>query len=222
MINKGDHENLKIKLAIDEIEIHARNNNSNKIIEILKDLEVLLPSYNNNKKLMQVFYHSKLFLNLINLIDVVGQETLGKLLIFIEKLLKNNKSLSKYLSKNYDFINSIMKLMMLPEYFEVGIKICEDLFINSQELIPISKLVYLKKIYAFHSKTKLDTLCRILAILMFDHKKVEFKQIFKVFFLLIQYKNYLKIRPFYKITSENQSFCLNYNNFIPLLVSTLK
>lgn len=171
---------MKIKLAIDEIEIHAQNNNSNKIVEILKDLEVLLPSYNNNKKLMQVFYHSKLFLNLISLIDIVSQETLGKLLIFIEKLLKNNKSLSKYLSKNYDFINSIMKLMMLPEYFEVGIKICEDLFINSQELIPISKLIYLKKIYVFYSKNKLDTLCRILAILMFDHKKVEFKQIFKV------------------------------------------
>ena len=171
---------MKIKLAIDEIEIYSKNNDSAKIVEILKDLEILLPSYNNNKKLMQVFYHSKLFLNMISLIDIVSQEVLGKLLNFIEKLMKNNKNLSKYLSKNYDFINNIMKFMMIPEYFEVCIKICEDLFINSQELIQISKLIYLKKIYILYGKSKLDTLCRILAILMFDHKKVEFKQIFKV------------------------------------------
>lgn len=130
---------------------------------------------------MQIFYHSKMFLSLINLIEIVGPDSLSKLLNFLEKLFKNNKNLSKYLSKNYDFINSIMKLMIIPEYFEVCIKICEDLFINSQELVPISKLIYLKKIYCLYSKSKLDTLCRILAILMFDHKKMEFKQIFKVY-----------------------------------------
>jgi hypothetical protein len=172
-------------VTIDEIVVYSKANDLNKINEILKDLEILLPSYNNNKKLMQVFYHSKLFLNLIDIIDVVNQECLGKLLGFIEKLLKNNKNLSKYLSKNYDFINTVMKLMMVPEYFEICIKICEDLFINSQELIQISKLIYLRKIYNIYSKNKLDTLCRILAILMFDHKKVDFKQIFKVEFVFI-------------------------------------
>ena len=172
---------MKIKLAIDEIETLTKNNEIQKIACILKDLEVLLPSYNNNKKLMQIFYHSKMFLPLINLIDIIGHDSLIKLLNLLEKLFKNNKNLSKYLSKNYDFINSIIKLMMIPEYFEICIKICEDLFINSHDLIPISKLIYLKKIYVLYAKSRLDTLCRILAILMFDHKKMEFKQIFKVY-----------------------------------------
>ena len=105
---------MKIKASIDEIEIHSKNNNNVKITEILKDLEILLPSYNNDKKLMQIFYHSKMFLSIINLINILNPESLIKLLNFLEKMFKNNKNLSKYLSKNYDFINLIMKLMLNP------------------------------------------------------------------------------------------------------------
>ena len=87
---------------------------------------------------------------------------------------------------------------------------------NSQELIPIHKIYKeLEANYNIVENNKLHSFCRILAIMIFDHKKIEFKQIFK-------YKDYLKIKPIPKVTTENQSICYHLPNFIEKLVSTLK
>jgi hypothetical protein len=88
---------------------------------------------------------------------------------------------------------------------------------NSIDLIPISKIY--KELRSNYMKVlenqKLDYFCRILAIMVFDHKKMQFKQIFK-------YKENLKIKPSLKITTENQNICFHLPDFLEKLITTLK
>jgi hypothetical protein len=87
---------------------------------------------------------------------------------------------------------------------------------NSQDMIPIFAVYKeLLENYTLVEGHKLHSFCRILAIMIFDHKKIEFKQIFK-------YKDYLKIKPMPKITTENQSICYHLPNFVENLTKTLK
>lgn len=62
---------------------------------------------------------------------------------------------------------------------------------------------------------KLESFCRILAIMVFDNKKIEFKQIFK-------YKDYLKLHPKPKTTTQNQNICFHLPNLLKELTKTLK
>lgn len=82
-----------------------------RLAEIYKDLEVLLPNYNNDKKLFQIFYYSRLFVRIITLLKNEVTDKNYKLLLFIEKLFKNNKNISRFVSRNYNFINLIVSLM---------------------------------------------------------------------------------------------------------------
>lgn len=88
---------------------------------------------------------------------------------------------------------------------------------KSHDLIQISKIYQeLSENYNIVIRNgKLDYFCRILAIMAFDHKKMEFKQIFR-------YKENLKIKPTFKVTTENQSVCYHLPNFLNKLISTLK
>jgi len=88
---------------------------------------------------------------------------------------------------------------------------------NCVELIPLGELftelqgIYLRSL----EQDKLDSFCRILAIMVFDNKKIEFKQIFK-------YKDYLKLHPKPKTTTQNQNICFNLPHIMTELITTLK
>lgn len=51
--------------------------------------------------------------------------------------------------------------------------------------------------------------------MVFDNKKIEFKQIFK-------YKDYLKLHPKPKTTTQNQNICFHLPNLLTELSATLK
>jgi hypothetical protein len=209
-------EILKMNEKINELSTKINQENLNsEINDLLKDLEYFLSTGNNNKKVCQFFFNSKMFLQIIECLSFCRTPYLSKLLTYIEKMLKN-KNIARYLSKNKQFIRMILKLMKSENLFEICIKICEELFINSEELIAIGQFYKeLEKNYLYADSTKLHTYCRILAIMIFDHKKMEFKQIFK-------YKENLKIRPVPKVTTENQSICYHLPNFLPNLVNVLR
>ena len=84
-------------------------------------------------------------------------------------------------------------------------------------MIPLGELfdelqeIYIKSV----EQEKLDSFCRILAIMVFDNKKIEFKQIFK-------YKDYLKLHPKPKTTTQNQNICFHLPNLLTELTATLK
>lgn len=187
------------------------------ITQTIKDLEFILPTGNNNKKLNQIFFNSKIFIEVIECLKYTNQKFEVKLLNFIEKILKGNKHISNYLANNKEFIRTIFKLMKNENCFDSCIKICEEIFMNSQKLVPIYP--FYKEIEENYKSvvegTNLHTFCRILAIMVFDSKKMEFKQIFK-------YKEHLKIKPSPKVTTENQSICYHLPKFIHNLVVTLK
>jgi hypothetical protein len=206
---------IKIKRLIDELHIKIINSNED-ISKLFIELEFYLPHGNNNKKLSQIFYNSKIFLNIIECLNYSKPKFITQLLNFIEKMLKGNKNISNYLSNNKEFIKKIFSLMILEEFYENCLKICEEIFMYSSKIIPI--LPFYKQIeenYLRICKGNLHTFCRILAIMIFDHKKMEFKQIFK-------YKENLKIRPSPKVTTENQSMCYNMNRFIHNIITVLK
>lgn len=103
-------EMVKIQERIRELQKRVIKE-SQDINEIIKELEYCLPIGNNNKNLSQIFYNSKLFIPLIECVNFAKAKFLGKLLSFIEKLLRGNKHIAKYLSKNIEFVRKIMTLM---------------------------------------------------------------------------------------------------------------
>jgi hypothetical protein len=109
LISYGEElQNIQIK--IDQVRSIITKENGN-IDDLIKDLELCLPSGNNNKNLCQIFFKSKTFLDLIELINIDNNKHLTKIIVFIEKLLKGNKHASKYLGKNMEFIRRIFILM---------------------------------------------------------------------------------------------------------------
>jgi len=204
----------KIEEKLKELRSICINENQN-VADILKELEVFVSLGNNNKLLNQFFCNSKSFIEIVECLDFSHEIHLKKILNFIERMLKN-KSIARYLVKKKEFIKKIFTLMYTDNLFEICIRICEEIFINSEDLIPIGD--YYKEIEKIYNKVKNDKLnifCRILAIMIFDYKKMEFKQIFK-------YKENLKLRPNPKATTENQSICYNLPDFMQNLMQSFK
>jgi hypothetical protein len=208
-------EILKLHGIVNELQTRVGNELSD-VNEILKELEYYLPIGNNNKKLNQIIFSSKIFLPVIECLNHAKGRFILKLLTFIEKMLRGNKNISRYLANNQDFIRKILVLMCKDSLFEICIKISEELFMDSYKLLPISQ--FYKEIEAnyLHVETSnLNVLCRVLAIMIFDHKKIEFKQIFK-------YRENMKIRPNPKVTTENQSVCYHLPKFLHNFIIVLK
>lgn len=114
-VNNSDLSMIQLRLNQISATIYKENGT---IDEMIKDLELCLPTGNNNKKLFHIFYQSKAFLDLVVCVNNTNPKYLEKLLVFIEKLLRGNKYIAKYLSKNIEFLKRIFVLMKNPvRYF---------------------------------------------------------------------------------------------------------
>jgi len=102
----------KINIAINKLQHKISSNDS--IDEITKEFDFCIATnnINNNKTVLQAFYNSKLFLSIIDCLSDVSETNALKLLTLVEKIMKNNKQIAKYLAKNVDFINLVMKFML--------------------------------------------------------------------------------------------------------------
>jgi hypothetical protein len=208
-------EIIKLQERVNELQRRVINELSD-ISEILKELEYYLPLGNNNKKLNQIIFSSKIFLPMIESLTYAKPRFIPKLLSFIEKMLRGNKHISRYLGSKPEFIKKILTFMKKESLFEISIKISEELFMNCGKLIPIGQFYKeIESVYLQNENSNLNTLCRVLAIMIFDHKKIEFKQIFK-------YRENMKIRPEPKVTTENQSVCFHLPKFLHNLVIAIK
>jgi hypothetical protein len=198
-------EDLRRKILID----------SDEITNTMKELEYFLPQGQNNSKLKYLLYNTKSFLSVIECLNFVKKKNQGKILSLVEKMMRGDKYIAKYLSSNMDFIKKILILMEKSSNFEVCIKIMEEIFMNCNKLIPIKQFYEeISKNYQT-SESNFSTLCRILAIMIFDHKKMEFKQIFK-------YKENLRVSPSVKVTAENLTLCLHLPKFLHNLVKAIR
>lgn len=214
MIHGNDPEYSKIstQLSLLQSEVTKPKRLINKITSFL---EFSLASGNNDRDIMGTFFISKLFLEFINAYNISLPEYREQLLNFFDKILYS-KQIAKYLSKNQNLLPKILTFLNQSKPFEISIKISEVLLMNTQSLYPMQFMF--KTINAiFHQmqmKDNLDVFCRILAILIFDYKKIGVKQCFKS-------KETLRIKPLTKITIENQSICLHFNKFFKKLVHKL-
>ena len=215
-IQKNNTEYNKILYDINQLSylVTQRGNDIKKYID---ELEFLLDSGSNDKNLRIAFYSSKIFLDVINLLNITLPEYEHKLLIFIEKLL-SNKLLSKYLSKNHNFFPKILSYIKSDSsnnMIEIITKISEIILING--LFPLKNMVKtLNNVYNILQKNnKLNIFSRILGILIFDCKKSGVKQIFKC-------KETVKTKSLTKTTTMNQSIVLNLPDFIQNILEKLK
>jgi hypothetical protein len=81
------------------------------ITEILKNLEYYLPLGNNNKNFDEYIYNSKIFLEVVQCLNFSSESNEYKLLCFIEKFLRGNRHIAKYLSRNIEFVRTVLRLM---------------------------------------------------------------------------------------------------------------
>jgi hypothetical protein len=198
-------EDLRRKILID----------SDQISDTIKELEYFLPQGQNNDKLKYLLYNTKSYLSIIDCLNFVKKKNQAKLLSLIEKIMRGDKYIAKYLSSNTEFIKKILIMMEKSSNFEVCIKIMEEIFMNCSKLISIKQFYEeIQKNY-LHSESNFSTLCRVLAIMIFDHKKMEFKQIFK-------YKENLRVSPSVKVTAENLTLCLHLPKFLHNLVKAIR
>jgi len=58
-----------------------------------------------------LIYNSKNFLDIIECLNFVNSKNVLSLLNFIEKMIKTNTNISKYISNNKSFLRLILKLM---------------------------------------------------------------------------------------------------------------
>ena len=179
MIHGNDPEYSKIstQLSLLQSEVTKPKRLINKITSFL---EFSLASGNNDRDIMGTFFISKLFLEFINAYNISLPEYREQLLNFFDKILYS-KQIAKYLSKNQNLLPKILTFLNQSKPFEISIKISEVLLMNTQSLYPMQFMF--KTINAiFHQmqiKDNLDVFCRILAILIFDYKKIGVKQCFK-------------------------------------------
>ena len=207
----SDYKNIIEKITLIQNSVIKRGQN---ISLYISKLNFLLASGNNDKNISKSFYSSKVFLDIIDILNISLPEYHEKLLTFIEKIL-SDKLVSKYLSKSEKLFPKILKFLINPKISESAIKISEILLING--LVSIDKMYsVISTVYNYMSRNKkLDLFCRVLGILIFDCRKIEIKQIFKS-------NESLKIKSFTKLTTENQSICIHMENFLENIVDKLK
>ena len=188
----------------------------NNIDDIVKQIELCFENKSNDQSIIISLYTSKVFLDIFNAYNISLSEYQEKILNLIEKILQNKK-IGKYLSKNQFILPKLLKYITKPKLLETSIKMSETLLMNGQSLFPMEKMTTeINEIYSYmEMRNKLDTFCRILAILIFDYKKMEYSQMFKS-------KETLRIKPLTKITVQNQTICLHFRNFFENIVKKLR
>ena len=84
---------------------------TNETIDILKETEYFLPLGNNSKSMNYLLFNTRNFLDIIECLNSCRPRHILNLLNFIEKMLKHNSNISKYISNNKSFLRLILKLM---------------------------------------------------------------------------------------------------------------
>jgi hypothetical protein len=131
----SDYKNIIEKITLIQNSVIKRGED---ISFYISQLEFLLASGNNDKNISKSFYSSKVFLDIIDILNISLPEYHEKLLTFIEKIL-SDKLVSKYLSKSEKLLPKILKFLINPKISESAIKISEILLING--LVSIDKCI---------------------------------------------------------------------------------
>lgn len=139
-----------------------------------KEIESAFAKNSNNKQLRRMFFDSRLFLKVVDSVDTAQVDSMPGLFKLIENMLKNSKEITRYLSLNEAFIRRVFKTMLLSDCFESCVKIIEELAINSTAMIRIRPLAnLLEDVFRKYEETRLEFICRIFAVLIYDNKKLE-------------------------------------------------
>ena len=218
MINTLEMENndfSKIDIYINYLRNSVSKPNKN-ISKIINELESYLETGNNSNEMNKYFFCSKMFIDCVDLLEFTQPEYVRKIFELLEKIL-NIKQISKYLSKNENLLPKILVFLKNSNIniSESAIKVSETLLMNG--LVSINNMYnVIVDIYNYMSSNdRLDAFCRILAILIFNYNKIQFKQIFKN-------KHSSYIEPITKITTKNQIICIHFNNFFEQIIKKLK
>ncbi len=108
-LHNNSEEEKELKRLIKKLQ--KKISEENDITDLIKQLEYYLPLGNNNKLMNYLIYNSKNFLDIIECLNFVNSKNVLSLLNFIEKMIKTNTNISKYISNNKSFLRLILKLM---------------------------------------------------------------------------------------------------------------
>lgn len=108
-IQNHSEEQLELKKLIKKLQKKVIEEQD--ITEITKQLEYFLPLGNNNKLMSFLVFNSKNFIEIIECVNYAKPKHIQNLLHFIEKMIKTNPNIAKYISNNKSFLKKILKLM---------------------------------------------------------------------------------------------------------------
>ena len=186
------------------------------INKIISELELYLGQGNNSNKIYKSFYSSKIFIDCVDLLELSHPDHLSKIFELLNKII-SIKQILKYLSKNHNMVEKILKHIKNPsiKIAESAIKLSENLLMN--EIVPMDKIYdTIIDIYDYMYKAdRLDSFSRILGIFIFNYNKIVFKQIFKN-------KHASCTEPLVKVVPKNQIICIHLENFFERMVIKLK
>ena len=81
------------------------------ISDVTKQLEYFLPLGNDPKLMNFLVFNSKNFIEVIECLNYARTKHIPNLLVFIEKMIKTNTNIAKYISHDKSFLKLILKLM---------------------------------------------------------------------------------------------------------------
>lgn len=108
-LQNNSEEEKELKKLIKKLQ--KKVSEEHDIIDLIKQLEYYLPLGNNNKLMNYLVYNSKNFLDIIECLNYVNPKNTLSLLNFIEKMIKTNTNIAKYISNDKSFLKLILKLM---------------------------------------------------------------------------------------------------------------
>ncbi|MDR3549603.1 MAG: hypothetical protein P4M11_15265 [Candidatus Pacebacteria bacterium] len=124
-----------------------------------------------------------------------------------------------HVSQDDQLIQTIFPIIAVEELFDPGLRVLEDLMINRDALFPLAKLEdfygyrlgeNMGRIVAKFGAKQMGQFANVLALLIFEHNKADFTDIFAK-------KDQLTLYPNFKVTTINHAIVMN----IPKLLSNL-
>ena len=149
---QNDFNKLLEKIKFLQISVIKKGNNiSNQIKEIL----FFLSSGNNDNKIKNSFYSSKLFIDIIHIFNISLPEYYEDLIVFIHKIICD-KLIGQYLSKKENLFGKFLLFFNNPKISKNAIQISEILLVN--------KVISLDKIFNMINSVY-NTMIKIVLIL---------------------------------------------------------
>lgn len=149
--------------------------------------------------------------NLSQCVKITAIKIMKALLKLFDSLYLGEPKPPQSLSHDGRIIQQLFPLFKYDELFDLVLRALEDMLISRESIFPLIGIKNFYSIVQHLDPRKLGQFSNVLALLIFEHNKADFNDIFVK-------KDQLTLYPSFKQTTINQAIILNIPELIPKLL----